>query len=124
MLSVLAVQLSDTVVVDVPATTTPVGTVGAWVSAKVAVTATSELSVSEQVPLPEHPPDQPVKAEPGSAAATSATAVRSAKEAWQVDPQSMPAGVDETVPVPLPPGVTVSVQLTAPVVVPWTGGED
>jgi len=74
----------------------------------VAVAAWSALIVSVQVPVPEQSPDQPVKVEPTEAAAVNVTGT-AAKGAEQVEPQSMPAGLELTVPAPDPAFVTVSV---------------
>jgi hypothetical protein len=75
-----------------------------WV--KAAVTVVANVMGMVQVPVPEQPPPlQPVKVEPAAAAAVRVTEV--VKPAEQVKPQSMPAGVLVTVPLPLPAGVTV-----------------
>jgi hypothetical protein len=70
------------------------------------------VSVTAQLSMPLHPPpDHPAKVEPLAAAAVSVTFVPDLKLAVQVEPQSMPEGLLVTVPVPLPPGVTVSMKL-------------
>jgi hypothetical protein len=74
----------------------------------VAVTAWSALIVTLHVDVPEQSPDQPPNDEPPAAFAFSVTAVPVANVAEHVVPQSMPAGVDVTVPEPLPLFVTVS----------------
>ncbi|HZU42556.1 MAG TPA: hypothetical protein VE994_07795 [Terriglobales bacterium] len=61
-----------------------------------------------QAPLPLHAPLQPAKTDPALAVAVSVTVVPLLKVALQVLPQEIPAGLLVTVPVPLPPGVTVS----------------
>src|SRR6266542_4490124 len=61
-----------------------------------------------QVPAPVQSPDQPVKVEPTEAAAVNVTGT-AAKGAEQVEPQSMPAGLEVTVPEPVPVLATVSV---------------
>src|SRR5690606_16877361 len=74
-------------------------------SAKVAVTVRAWLIETVQLPVPGQLmplPDQPVKFELGSAVATSVTFVPAVKPNVHVEPQSMPAGIDWTVPVPLP----------------------
>ncbi len=77
---------------------------------KVAVTDRAALKVTVQVfSVPVHAPDQPVNALPGSAVAESVTDSPEVKGAWQVDPQSMPAGFEVTIPAPVPPFETVSV---------------
>jgi hypothetical protein len=63
--------------------------------------------VMVQGPVPEHPPpDHPVKVDPDDGAAVNVTLVPSIKDALQVEPQSIPAGVLVTVPVPVPDLVT------------------
>ena len=70
------------------------------------------LSVTVQVPVPVQPPPlQPVKVEPAAGAAVKVMAVPLAYVAEQVAPQAMPAGALETVPVPAPLGLTVSVKV-------------
>ncbi len=82
------------------------------VTANVALTLASALSVTVQVPVPEQlPPLQPEKVEPAAGAAVKVTAVPLANAAEHVAPQEMPAGVLVTVPVPLPLGLTVSVKV-------------
>ena len=74
----------------------------------VAVTVVAAESVTTQLPVPVHPPPlQPVKAEPAFGAAVSVTTVPLVKLAAQVAPQSMPAGLLVTVPVPAPALATV-----------------
>ena len=64
-----------------------------------------------QVPVPVQPPPlQPVNVEPAAGVAVKVTAVPLANAAEQVAPQEMPAGALETVPVPAPAFVTVSVK--------------
>lgn len=73
------------------------------VGTNVAVTATSEVKLTVQEPVPEQAaPLQPAKVEPGAAAAVSVTAVPELKGAVQEAPQLMPAGALVTVPEPLP----------------------
>ena len=53
--------------------------------------------------MPVHPPpDQLVKTEPEVAVAVRVTGVPALYKAEQVAPQSIPAGEDVTVPVPVP----------------------
>jgi hypothetical protein len=68
----------------------------------VATTERAWLIVSVQVPVPEQSPDQPEKLEPLAGVAVSVTLVVSAKACEQVEPQSIPAGLDVTVPVQTP----------------------
>lgn len=80
---------------------------------KVAVTLVSADSVTAQVPVPlQPPPDHPVNVEPGDAVAERST-VPGLKLPEQVAPQSIPAGVDVTVPDPVPDFETVSTGLDA-----------
>jgi hypothetical protein len=68
-------------------------------------------------PLPEQAPVHPTKVEPAAAVAESVTTVPWAKDALQVAPQSIEGvagAVEETVPAPVPPLVTVSDWLATP----------
>ena len=58
--------------------------------------------------VPEQDPLQPAKDEPLAAAAVSVTEVPEPKLAEQVEPQLIPAGLLETVPLPVPVLLTVS----------------
>lgn len=58
--------------------------------------------------MPEHAPLQPVKMEVASGVAVRVTVVAAVNEAVQVVPQSMPAGIEVTVPEPEPARTTVS----------------
>jgi hypothetical protein len=75
----------------------------------VAMTERLALMVRVQLPLPEQSPDQPANLERAEATAVSVTAVPCLKAWAQVEPQLIPAGLELTVPVPLPPFVSVSV---------------
>src|SRR5262245_23485840 len=78
--------------------------------ADVAVTVVSAFKVTVQVVLvPEHPPLHPVKVDPVVGVAASVTNVPLSREAEQVAPQSIPEGSDVTVPLPVPPVLTVRV---------------
>jgi hypothetical protein len=82
-------------------------------AAKVAVTAASPaVRLTEQVPVPEHPPpDHPVNVEPVAAVAVRTTG-EVANVRLQVVPQLIPFAPGEvTVPLPAPAFVTVSVAL-------------
>ena len=70
---------------------------------KVAVTEWAASIVTMQVPVPEQPaPVQPVKSAPTSGVAVRVTTVPNAKSFVHVDPQSIPAGLEVTEPVPVP----------------------
>ena len=75
------------------------GTADIW---KLAVTDLALVIATEQLPLPEQAPVQPVNWEPLAAVATSVTTVPELNVAVQVLPQLIPAGELETVPEPLP----------------------
>jgi hypothetical protein len=69
----------------------------------VAVTDCAAFIVSVQAPVPEHPaPLQPPKVEPESGEAVSVITVPTEYELLQVPPQAIPAGLEITVPVPVP----------------------
>ena len=69
----------------------------------VAVTDFAASTVTRQAPVPvQPPPDQPVNTDPASAVAVNVTAVPSLTVTVHVAPQSMPAGLDVTEPVPAP----------------------
>jgi hypothetical protein len=67
----------------------------------VAVTLFTEFMVTEHVPVPVHAPAHPAKVNPGSLVAVSVSGVPASKDAAQLPPQSMPAGLDVTVPPPV-----------------------
>jgi hypothetical protein len=77
------------------------------VGAKVALTVVSAVIVITQLPKPLQPPVQPTKAEPAVDTAVSVTTIPLVMLAEQLAPQSIPAGLLVT--VPLPVRVTVSV---------------
>jgi hypothetical protein len=62
--------------------------------------------VTAQEPVPEHIPLQPLNTEPEAGVAAKLTEAPEAYWAEQVAPQFMPAGELETVPLPVPAGVT------------------
>src|SRR5437870_3643000 len=71
-----------------------------WLSTKVAVTVAAPATETVQVPAPaQPPPSQPVKVEPAAAAANRVSVAPGSKVAAQVAPQSMPVGLEVTVPV-------------------------
>lgn len=75
---------------------------------KVAVTDALAFNVIWQVDEPLHAPDQPANTPPPLGAAVSVITVPPANVAVQVEPQLIPAGLLETVPVPEPTPCTVS----------------
>ncbi|HET9252662.1 MAG TPA: hypothetical protein VFP58_11155 [Candidatus Eisenbacteria bacterium] len=76
----------------------------------VAVTVVFAVSVIVAVPVPEVPPPlQPAKTEPEAGVAVKVTTVPDGKDLEQVEPQSIPAGLLVTVPVPVPDLFTVRV---------------
>src|SRR5687767_5816309 len=92
-------------------------TVRTWLtgfSVKVAVTAFGASMVTWQAPDPEHAPLQPAKVDPAAGEAVRLTTVPAGKLALHVGPQSMPAGEEVTVPLPLPAFVTVRVWVPPP----------
>ena len=78
-----------------------------WVN--VAVTEAAALIVTVQFPVPVHAPLQPVNVEVASGAAVNVTTVPASYDALQVAPQVIPAGLEVTVPLPVPLVVTVKV---------------
>jgi len=80
------------------------------IRANVAVTDLVALIVSVQGLLcPLQSPPQPLKIEPVPAVAVSVTAVPVTKVAEQAVPQVIPAGLETTTPLPVPPAETVKV---------------
>jgi hypothetical protein len=78
----------------------------------VALTPCAALIVTTQVPVPEHPaPLHPPKAEPAPGVAVNITTVSMVYDAEQVAPQLIPAGLDVTVPVPVPVLLTVNAKV-------------
>lgn len=75
---------------------------------KVAVTLALLARATVQGAVPVQAPVQPAKDEPDAGEAVKITLVFSLKVALHVEPQSMPAGVLVTVPVPEPVSVTES----------------
>ena len=66
-----------------------------------AVTDVDAESVTEHVPVPLQAPLHPPNAEPAAGAAISVTAVPGAYDSLQSLPQSIPAGLLVTVPLPV-----------------------
>src|SRR5262245_63719176 len=84
----------------------------------VAVTVRAWVMATVQAPVPVHAPLQPANVDPVAALAVSVTLVPLAKLAFcvvHVVPQLMPAGLDVTVPVPVPALFSVSVWFVATV---------
>ena len=75
------------------------------------VADTLALPVTVQAPLPEQAPPQLTNDEPAAAAAFKATEVPVSNWFEQVVPQLMPAGVEVTVPLPVPCLVTVTMNV-------------
>jgi hypothetical protein len=96
--------------VTVPVPVPDVVTVNWFVLAMVLnVADTLALPVTVQGPLPEQAPPQLTNDEPAAAAAFKATEVPASNWCEQVAPQLMPAGVEVTVPLPVPCLVTVMI---------------
>ena len=72
------------------------------VTVNVAVTDFAAVIVTEQVFVPVHAPDQPVNVEPAAGIALNTTVAPRTKVVVHVVPQSIPDGVDETDPEPVP----------------------
>jgi YbbR domain-containing protein len=78
----------------------------------VAETDFAASMVTAQVPVPEQPlPVQPAKVEVPSGEAVRVTTMAASNVEVQVAPQEMPAGADDTVPLPEPALDTVSVSV-------------
>src|SRR5207249_12207134 len=79
----------------------------------------SAARVSVQGPVPAQPPPvQPSKVEPVAGVAVRVTTVPLSKAAEQVPSQSIPAGLEVTVPLPEPRRVTERVNCVPPEVTP------
>jgi hypothetical protein len=87
--------------------------VAAVVLVNVAVTAALLPDiVTTQDPVPEQAPDQPTKVEFADGVAKSVTVEPAANPALQVAPQAIPAGVDATLPLPVPARLAVKAGCT------------
>ncbi len=75
---------------------------------KSAVADLLEFIVTEQVPMPEQAPLQPLKLDPADGVAVRTTDVRELKLAAHSGPQVIPAGLLVTIPLPAPVFVTVN----------------
>jgi hypothetical protein len=97
--------------VTVPVPAPAFVTVRSYVPAvpNVAVTLRAALIVTVQLPVPEHAPLHPPKLEPEAGVAVNVTTVPEGKLSEQSVPQLIPAGEDETVPLPTPAAATVRV---------------
>lgn len=70
--------------------------------ANVAVTLCADVMLTVQLPVPLHAPLQPVKVLPVAGVAVRVTLAPLVKNALHVLPQSMPAGLLVTMPIPVP----------------------
>src|SRR4029079_10059963 len=133
-LSVTVLPVSKTVVqtlpqkiplgslVTMPVPDPPLFTVSRFVAAGTMNRAvTVAFACTAQGPVPEQAPPQPANAEPGAAAAFKDTFVPCGNWLSHVDPQSMPAGSDVTVPLPAPSFATVTVKSRTSVISRFTG---
>jgi len=93
------------------------------VTLKVAVTVVAALTVTTQVPVPEHGALQPAKVDPVTGVAVRVTAVPDVTDSVHVAPQLIPAGELVTVPEPEPALASDSVAVVAPVPDPVTERE-
>ena len=73
-----------------------------------AVTVLAASIVTTQGPVPVQAPDQPANVDPVNAAGVNVTDVPCENDAEHVTPQSIPTGVDDTVPDPVPAFETVN----------------
>ena len=105
--------LDVTVPVPVPEGVTNNVNWGAACNVKVAVQLLFAVKLNADVAaVPVHLPDQPLKTEPEAAAAVKVTAVLALSEVLHVPPHEMPAGLDVTVPEPVPALATETVYFT------------
>jgi hypothetical protein len=81
---------------------------GKVILVKLAVTERAWLMVTTQEPVPVHAPDHPAKVEVASGRADKVTCVPIVNEAEQIVGQVMPAGLDVTLPPPVPVLLTES----------------
>ena len=97
------------VTVPVPLPVPDLLTVNWFVGMVLNVADTLAVPVTVQGPLPEQAPPQLTNDEPAAAAAFKATEVPTSNWFEQVIPQLIPAGVEVTVPLPVPCLVTVMI---------------
>jgi hypothetical protein len=79
------------------------------IAVKVAITALALSIVRSHSPVPVQAPDQPEKVEPTAGVAVSVTGVPASYTCEHVAPQSIPTGLDVTVPEPDPALTTPAV---------------
>src|SRR2546425_1227666 len=80
----------------------------------VAVTVVAAVTVPVRAPVPAQPaPLQPVKVDPPAGVAVKITTVPLSYAAEHIAPQSIPAGLEVTLPLPIPVGATVRVNRCA-----------
>ena len=101
-----------TLPVPVPVFLTLRANLGVALRLNSAVTSFAVLIVTSQTPVPVQAPLHSTNSEPGSALWESVTLVPSANLASQVAPQSTPAGVEVTLPVPVPTFLTLRAKST------------
>jgi hypothetical protein len=80
----------------------------------VAVTDFAASIVTTHEPVPVHAPLQPPNVEVPSGVAVSVTIVPIPNDAEHVAPQLMPAGLDVTLPLPVPDFVTLNANVWTP----------
>jgi hypothetical protein len=101
-LATVAVNVTDCPEIDGFTLDASVVVVAMGSNVNVAVTVVAALMVTVQPAVPEHPPpDQPENSDPAAGDAPRVTVVPCTNEALHVAPQSMPAGDEVTVPLPL-----------------------
>lgn len=89
--------------VTVPPPVPDLVTVTAVLAAALKTAVTVAFPVTAHITVPEHPPPlHPANTDPGEAEAVSVTDVPASNRLTQAPPQSIPAGVEVTVPAPVP----------------------
>jgi hypothetical protein len=103
------IPAGEDVTVPLPVPDLVTFSVNVW-TVKLAVTVVAAFIVTVQVPVPEQPPPlQPLNVDPPAADAVSVTTVPPLYASEQSAPQLIPAGLDVTVPLPVPDLVTFKV---------------